>query len=114
MLDVSLNGKRKGWYQNQDALPPAMAIKKSRRGEINWQPNLPDGEDPKSMEHHEQAMITEFRKTLPDEQKLKHLMALTFALRRVHINQENSVSFIIEKWPALFEAEEVSALQSCF
>ena len=108
-LDVEINGNRRciTTQRNMSALPPAKGIKKARRGEVNWQPDLPDGEDETSLEQHRMSMITEMKKARPDATMLSKLMVFTYAQRRLDINSQVPVSALQERWPALFRHAEV-------
>jgi len=107
--EATVNGNRRGVAnkRNLECLPPAKAIKKPRRGEVNWQPDLPDGEDEKTMEQHRTAIKSELVKVKPDNVKVAKLMALTYSYRRTDINSNLPVATIRHKWPALFKRSQV-------
>ena len=110
--ELKLNSDRRSFHHNlnPEALPPAKAIKKARRGEVNWQPDYPDGEDDTSMENHRQTMISEMKHARPNCQLLSRLMALTYARRRMDVNAQMSVETVKDSWPALFRHAEASTM----
>ena len=86
---------------------PAKNIKKTRRTESNHYPSLPHGETPESMEQERIALLTEVKKR-NNGKTIREKMAQTFAFRRQEIvNKKASLEDIIERWPALFEVQEV-------
>jgi|UniRef100_A0A8C4ZUH9 hypothetical protein len=91
---------------------PAKNIKKPRRAESNHYPSLPHGETPESMEQERIALLTEVKKR-NNGKTIRAKMAQTFAFRRQEIvNKKASLEDIIERWPALFEVQEVHWLYS--
>ncbi|XP_030225209.1 uncharacterized protein LOC115553204 [Gadus morhua] len=88
---------------------PAKNIKKPRRAESNHYPSLPHGETPESMEQERIALLTEVKKR-NNGKTIRAKMAQTFAFRRQEIvNKKASLEDIIERWPALFEVQEINA-----
>lgn len=83
------------------------SIKKTVRnsyGCCNWQPNeLPQGESKASQIAHKNWLLSESRKVVREEAKIKELMQATYASQRYIINSKNSVKIIKEEWPVLFE-----------
>lgn len=67
--------------------------------------NYPDGEDETSLEVHRTSLITEMRRAAPDAAKLTKLMDITYARRRLEINEALRVATILEKWPAPFRCD---------
>ena len=86
----------------------AKNVKKPRKAEVNYLPPYPAGEDEESQEHERIQLLTEVRKR--DNNKIiKEKMAKTFAHRRNDIvNQSPTIEDIKARWPALFEASNVS------
>lgn len=86
----------------------AKNVKKPRKAEVNYLPPYPAGEDEESQEQERIQLLTEVRKR--DNNKLiKEKMAKTFAHRRNDIvNQSPAIEDIKARWPALFEASNVS------
>ena len=106
--ELILNSNRKSPHRHSNALPPAKSIKKARRGEANFQPDFPEGEDNASLEAYRNKMVAEMQKAKPDVPGLTKLMSLTYAKRRMDINENAPpVSTLMETWPALFRHSEV-------
>ncbi|XP_056606334.1 uncharacterized protein LOC130424571 [Triplophysa dalaica] len=103
-LDVSINaGKRRGQQ-------PQKSIKKSKRYEINFLPNFPEGEDETSMESKRKEIVEEMKKRRPNSMLIAQNMNSTFALRRKElIEREPAVKDTVERWPALFTESQVLA-----
>lgn len=86
---------------------PAKNIKKPKRAEVNYLPNLPPDES--------EATLEVLRATLQDEVKKKDnnqtvndLMKKTFPLRRKDIVVSQAmIADICERWPALFTESQV-------
>lgn len=77
-------------------------------GCINWQPKLPEGETPNSLEVKRQMLSTLFNREGPhqaDTSRVDELMSLTYWNQREFINSSPppQVSAIKEEWPFLFE-----------
>ncbi|CAL9694944.1 unnamed protein product [Knipowitschia caucasica] len=102
--DVSINaGKRS--RRRPEAEPSRANIKRPRRGEINFLPNYPSGENKTSLEAHRLEIIGEFQKVSSerDVPLIYLLMQKTFALRREEIiNTNTPISELKNRWPALF------------
>ena len=86
----------------------AKGVKKPRKAEVNYLPPYPAGEDEESQEQERIKLLTEVKKK--DNNKLiKEAMSKTFAHRRNEIvNLSPSIEDIKARWPALFEASNVS------
>ena len=76
-------------------------LKKIKAGAINWQPEMPEGEDETSLLKHKEDIINELKKHHPDESVIRKKMSLTFALGRKDINGKMRIADIIRSWPAL-------------
>ncbi|KAK1890982.1 hypothetical protein KUDE01_009812, partial [Dissostichus eleginoides] len=93
-------GKRS--RSNPDSEPPHSNIKRPKRAEVNFLPNLPQGEDPSSLEHLRQTIVEEVKKTEMNLPLLKKMMQTTFALRRQTIVRKcPPVNELMDLWPAL-------------
>ncbi|XP_028297506.1 uncharacterized protein LOC114459454 [Gouania willdenowi] len=97
----SLKNKRK------DQEKPAANIKKPRKAEVNFCPNIPSGETRESMEAERVGLLTEVKKKKRDEAEIKKKMQRTFSIRRQEVLQEPSISEFQNRWPALFDVSEV-------
>ncbi|XP_075336575.1 uncharacterized protein LOC142397106 isoform X1 [Odontesthes bonariensis] len=98
----SLKNKRSGQQT------PAANIKKPRKGDVNFCPNIRSGETRDSLEVERVALLTEVKKKKRDEAVIKEKMQRTFSLRRQEILQEPKISDFLNKWPALFDISEIN------
>ncbi|CAL8358741.1 unnamed protein product [Merluccius merluccius] len=98
----SLKNKRSGQQT------PASNIKKPRKGDVNFCPNIPNGETRDSLEVERVALLTEVKKKKKDEAMIKEKMQRTFSLRRQEILQEPRIPEFLKKWPALFDVGEIN------
>uniref|UniRef100_A0AAV2LEM7 Uncharacterized protein n=1 Tax=Knipowitschia caucasica TaxID=637954 RepID=A0AAV2LEM7_KNICA len=98
----SLKNKRK------DQEKPAANIKKPRKAEVNFCPNIPSGETRESMEAERVALLTELKKKKKDEAEIKKKMQRTFSIRRQEVLQEPAISEFQNRWPALFDVNEIN------
>ena len=105
--EVEINAGRRSCYHPE--LPASRkGIKKPKRSESNYLPNLPLGENRDSQEGMRRAIVEELSKTERDQKLVKTLMAKTFAFRRQSIvTQPVLISVLIQQWPALFTDTEV-------
>ncbi|XP_033966395.1 uncharacterized protein [Pseudochaenichthys georgianus] len=102
------DGKRS--RSNPHNEPPHSNIKRPKRAEVNFLPNLPQGEDPSSLEHLRQTIFEEVKKTEMDLSLIKKMMQTTFALRRQTIVRTcPPVNELMDLWPALKMESEVYA-----
>mgnify|MGYP002803877319 CR=1 FL=1 len=86
---------------------PMTLSKKVKRGDLNWEPPFPQGEDETTINLHKEFLKTEFLKRSPDKGKMARRMLLTFADRRKMINEKKTIKEIKEEYPALFCFSEV-------
>jgi len=106
--ELLINSGRRSRYR-PDLPNGRSSIKKPRRGESNYLPNLPGGEDSSSQQDAQTVMKEECKKVRPDTRLLHSLMAKTFASRRQLIIKEMPpIAQVKENWPALFFPAEVS------
>ena len=85
---------------------PAKNNKKARRGEANYYPQ-PSIETPESLEQERTLLLTEVKKRNNDK-TIREKMARTFEFRRQEVIDQNpSIENLMERWPALFQVEEV-------
>lgn len=105
--DVTVNAGKRGRYSTSSD-PPNKNIKKPRKGEVNYLPNLPSGHDTSSLELLRQQLADETKKKKPDATFINQNMDVTLSLRRqeVVINKP-PVSQILQRWPALFTESQV-------
>ncbi|KAI7808603.1 hypothetical protein IRJ41_009231 [Triplophysa rosa] len=85
-------------------------VKKPKRSETNFLPDLPAGRDQKTLEHERELMCQEMKKRSPDMSFVDASMSSTYALRRQEIiYEEPPVSEMKKRWPALFCERQISA-----
>ncbi len=88
---------------------PAKNVKRPKRGEANHIPSLPAGETSANLEIERLALLKEVKKR-NNALTIREKMIKTFALRRQEIvKNQPSVHGLQERWPALFQQEEVKA-----
>lgn len=86
------------------------AVKKSKKGEIHYLPNLPEGQSAVTLEENRKTMLLEIQKCDPDLQLLDELMTSTFSQRRKEIiGDEPLISVVRDRWPALFNERQVTS-----
>ncbi|XP_056441024.1 uncharacterized protein LOC130378164 isoform X2 [Gadus chalcogrammus] len=98
----SLKNKRSGQQS------PAANIKKPRKGDVHFCPNIPSGETIHSLEMERVALLMEVKKKKRDEALIKEKMQRTFSLRRQEVLQEPKIPEFFNKWPALFDVIEIN------
>lgn len=106
--EVNMNGGKRSKVRRPDAPPPAANIKKARKGELNFQPNLPSSETTDSLEYYREQMAVEMNKMEPDWSMVNRHMALTFSARRKEVNSMALIQTVKNRWPALFSAAQVT------
>ncbi|KAM8766835.1 uncharacterized protein AB9X84_005935 [Acanthopagrus schlegelii] len=85
-------------------------VKKSKKGEVNYCPDPPEGQCPENMEEKRQIMEAEMQKRDPDQQLLENLMVATFSQRRMEIiGDQPLITDLISRWPALFHERQIVA-----
>ncbi len=88
---------------------PAKNVKRPKRGEANHIPSLPAGETSANLEIERLTLLKEVKKR-NNALTIREKMTKTFALRRQEIvENQPSVHGLQERWPALFQQEEVKA-----
>lgn len=90
----------------EDPLPrPAKNNKKARRSEANYYPQ-PNIETPESLEQERTLLLTEVTKR-NNEKTIREKMARTEFRRQEIVDKKPSIENLMERWPALFQMEEV-------
>uniref|UniRef100_A0A3Q3B443 PB1 domain-containing protein n=1 Tax=Kryptolebias marmoratus TaxID=37003 RepID=A0A3Q3B443_KRYMA len=85
-------------------------VKKSKKGEVNYCPDPPEGQSSENMEEKRKIMEGEMLKRDPDHQLLEDLMVTTFSQRRKEIiGDQPHITELISRWPALFYEKQVIA-----
>lgn len=84
-------------------------VKKPRRCETNFLPDLPQGKDRESLEKKRERIAVEMRKRTPDITFVDSAMSSTYSLRRQEvIEEEPPVLQMKVRWPALFTERQVN------
>lgn len=97
----SLERKRMG------AKKSAKDVKKAKKAEVNYLPDIPAGETVESLEKARKELLNEIMKR-DNDQVVALKMATTFSARRQEVVTEKPlVSVIKERWPALFTESQV-------
>lgn len=108
--EVKVNSGRRSRV-NPDAASPHASIKRPRRAEVNYLPQLPQGETLDTLEVLRVDMLMEMEKTDKDSidfSVIDNNMSKTFSARRLEIvNSSPSVAQVQERWPALFLEHKV-------
>ncbi|XP_030577210.1 uncharacterized protein LOC115774197 [Archocentrus centrarchus] len=85
-------------------------LKKSKKGEIHYLPQPPEGQTAVKAEKDRETMALEVQKKDPNLQVLDELMTATFAQRRQEIiGDEPLISLVKDRWPALFSERQLIA-----
>ncbi|GAA6077970.1 uncharacterized protein LOC113645414 isoform X1, partial [Tachysurus ichikawai] len=79
--------------------PPNKNIKKPRKGEVNYLPDLPDGQDASSLEMLRQQLVDKMKRKNPDAVFINQKMDMTLSLRRKDV--------VINKPPVYQEFSQV-------
>ena len=82
-------------------------MKKLNRGEIDWPPEMPQTEDEDSIRQHKQYIKGQSVKKDKDQDKIKHVIDVTYASRRQLINKGGPISDIVLVWPVLMSDKEM-------
>jgi len=81
--EVSVNGGKRSKVLHPDAPPPAMNIKKARKGELNFQPNLPATETEASLEEYREQILAEMHKADPDSSRVSRTILTSQSWQRM-------------------------------
>lgn len=103
-IEVVINGGKQG--------APEMAskgLKRPKRYEVNYLPDLPEGQNEDSLEAERKLLVEEMKKRNPSGTVIASKMDQTFPLRRREIVEAGPpVKTLKERWPALFTERQVS------
>lgn len=104
-IDNWLKNKRR---KDGTVIPKSANIrKKPRRGEVNWNPDLPHSESSSTIQHHKTLLQKEYMKKNYDKGLIKSLMNTTYADRRSLVNNNISVEDLKKEYPTLFFVDEL-------
>ncbi|KAF0021708.1 hypothetical protein F2P81_026039 [Scophthalmus maximus] len=88
---------------------PAKKVKRPKRAEANFYPSFPVGETLESLEKERLKLLSEVG-IRNNERVIADKMARRFAIRRQEVvNQEPSIKVFQDRWPALFQQNEINA-----
>ncbi|KAF6727052.1 Sterile alpha motif domain-containing protein 3 [Oryzias melastigma] len=105
-LDVSVNAGKRG--KHSAGQPANKNIKKAKKGELNYLPNLPHGLNESNLEDARKELVNEMMKRSPDGHLVRKKMDLTFSLRRKEVvESEPAIREMMDRWPALFTEDQV-------
>ncbi|XP_076846732.1 uncharacterized protein LOC143491521 isoform X2 [Brachyhypopomus gauderio] len=94
-------------YKRKKGQTNHKAIKKSKKGEIHFLPDPPEGQSADISEEKRKTMLLEVQKRDLDLQHLDELMMATFSQRRKEIiGDEPLISELLDRWPALFNERQ--------
>ncbi|KAL6457298.1 hypothetical protein MHYP_G00342610 [Metynnis hypsauchen] len=94
--------------KHPDDRSPVKNIKKARKGEVVFLPHYPVGDSKEQQELDRCQLIAESKKK--ESTAIKDLMYRTFAHRRHDVvSLQMSIKDLKDRWPALFNASQVSA-----
>lgn len=96
--------------KNNKLVGPGRKASRAQKGEINWAPDVAEGEDETSLEHHANFLSKEMKKPhhLRNSAKIKAAMDATYPLRRAFINDGPPLCDIKDRFPALFTTSEIT------
>ncbi|XP_028436319.1 uncharacterized protein LOC114557165 [Perca flavescens] len=85
-------------------------VKKSKKGEVHYCPDPPEGQSAENMEEKRKMMEAEMLKRDPDHQLIEDLMVATFSQRRKEIiGDQPLITEVISRWPALLHERQIRA-----
>lgn len=103
-IEVAINAGKGGGPQ----MAPK-GLKRHKRYEVNYLPNIPEGQSEDGLEAERQLLVEEMKKRNPSWAFIASKMNQTFPLRRREIVEaEPPVKTLKERWPALFTERQVS------
>uniref|UniRef100_A0AAR2LEI7 PB1 domain-containing protein n=1 Tax=Pygocentrus nattereri TaxID=42514 RepID=A0AAR2LEI7_PYGNA len=105
--DVKVNAEKRG-RNNPNGEPAHKNIKKPKKGEVNYLPNIPDGHNNTSLEDARKQFVDKMKKKNPDGTLINQKMDVTLSLRRKEVVQDKPpVIQMLQRWPALFVENQV-------
>lgn len=112
--EVKVNAGKKS--KHSAILLPASAanIKKPKRHEINFLPNLEAGTNVEELEQVRKSVCDEYHRQPINASKIAAEMASTYATRREEIVcQKPPISAVVDRWPGLFLPSQVRYYYKC-
>ncbi len=106
--ELKVNSEKRGFGEMRGK---RNKVKKPRRCETNFLPDLPQGKDRESLEKEREQIAVEMNKRTPDITFVDSAMSSTYSLRRQEvIEEEPPVSQMKLRWPALFTERQVNCV----
>lgn len=106
--EVAINGSKKSKV-NPGGDHPSKNIKRPKRGEANYLPNMPEGKTEANLETIRNSLVEELKKKKPNGIMNLQMMDQTFPMRRREIvRDEPDVQSMVDRWPALFTKGQAS------
>jgi len=111
--EVQFNGGKRSKCSRPDASPLAANIKKARKGEVNFLPNMPQDHDADALESCHTWMLSKMEKSAPDLTKVNKYMSLTFVFRCKEVTQDLAlVGDVTEGWPLASTVHSISGTRT--
>lgn len=83
-------------------------MKKSKKGEVHYLPEPPEGQNAESVEAKQKILVIEMQKKDPDLQLVDELMTITFSqCRKEIVGDEPLIADVLTRWPALLTERQV-------
>lgn len=103
-IEVAINARKGGRPQMA-----SKGLKRPKRYEVNYLPDIPEGQSEDSLEAERKLLVEEMKKRNPSGVVIASKMDQTFPLRRREIVEAGPpVKTLKERWPALFTERQVS------
>lgn len=104
-IEVGINGGKQGSPETV-----SRGLKRPKRFEVNYLPDVPEGQNEDSLEAARNLLVEEMKKRNPSGTVIASNMDFTFSLRRRElVETEPPLKTVKERWPALFTERQVSA-----
>lgn len=103
-IEVAINAGKGGGPQMA-----SKGLKRPKRYEVNYLPDIPEGQSEDSLEAARKLLVEEMKKRNPSGTVIASKMDQTFPMRRREIVEAGPpVKTLKERWPALFTERQVS------
>ncbi|XP_028439578.1 uncharacterized protein LOC114559221 [Perca flavescens] len=107
--EIAINGSKRSKV-NPGGDHPSKNIKRPKRGEANYLPNMPKGKTEANLETIRNNLVEELKKKKPNGIMILQIMDQTFPMqRREIVRDEPDVRSLVDRWPALFTKGQVCA-----
>lgn len=106
--EVAVNARKRSKHSSVELPPAAKNVKKPKRNEVNFLPNVPVGTDEESIELLRVSLRDNCHSRPMNASQLASDMIATFAVRRQEIVCEKPpISVVLDRWLALFLPSQV-------